>query len=87
VRQLPHCLNGLVDLSKAFDCQPQDRLILKLEAYGLSKSALNLTHIYLSERKQCVKVGLDFSTKYCESRLYMALSKNFDTTGSILTGL
>jgi hypothetical protein len=52
----------LVDLSKAFDCQPQDRLILKLEAYGLSKSALNLTHIYLSERKQCVKVGLDFST-------------------------
>jgi hypothetical protein len=36
-------------------------LILKLEAYGLSKSALNLMYSYLSERKQCVKVGVDFS--------------------------
>jgi hypothetical protein len=36
-------------------------LILKLEAYGLSKSALDLMHSYLSERKQCVKVGVDFS--------------------------
>jgi hypothetical protein len=52
----------LVDLSKAFDCLPKDLLILKLEAYGLSKSALNLTHSYLSERKHCVKVGVDFST-------------------------
>ena len=34
-----------VDLSKAFDCLPQDLLILKLEAYGLSKSALNLMYI------------------------------------------
>jgi retron-type reverse transcriptase len=37
-------------------------LILKLEAYRLSKSALNLMHSYLSERKQCVQVGVDFST-------------------------
>ena len=50
-----------VDLSKYFDCLPQDLLVLKLEAYGLSKSALHLTHSYLSERKQCVKVGVDFS--------------------------
>jgi hypothetical protein len=40
---------------------PHDLLILKLEAYGLSKSALDLMHSYLSERKQCVKVGVDFS--------------------------
>jgi hypothetical protein len=38
-----------------------DNVILKLEAYGLSKSALNLMYSYLSERKQCVKVGVDFS--------------------------
>jgi retron-type reverse transcriptase len=51
-----------MDLSKAFDCLPHALLILKLEAYRLSKSALNVMCSYLYERKQCVKVGVDFST-------------------------
>ena len=51
----------LMDLSKAFDCLPHDLLLLKLEAYGLSKSSLNLINNYLSNRKQCVKVGTSIS--------------------------
>ena len=51
----------LMDLSKAFDCLPHDLLLLKLESYGLSKSALNLLKSYLSNRKQCVKIGQSVS--------------------------
>lgn len=51
----------LMDLSKAFDCLPHDLLLLKLQAYGLSDSAMKLISSYLSNRKQCVKVGVNFS--------------------------
>jgi hypothetical protein len=46
-----------MDLSKAFDCLPHKLLINKLDAYGVSESALKLIKNYLSNRKQCVKIG------------------------------
>jgi retron-type reverse transcriptase len=50
-----------MDLSKAFDCIPHDLLLLKLESYGLSKSYVNLLKSYLSNRKQCAKIGQSVS--------------------------
>ena len=47
----------LMDLSKAFDCLPHDLLLLKLKAYVLDENALHLISSYLSNRKQCVKLG------------------------------
>ena len=47
----------LMDLSKAFDCLPPDLITEKLRAYGLSNDAVELIHDYLSNRKQCVKIG------------------------------
>jgi hypothetical protein len=51
----------LMDLSKAFDCLPHDLLLMKLKAYGLSQSALEMLNSYLTNRKQCVKIGQNTS--------------------------
>jgi hypothetical protein len=50
-----------MDLSKAFDCLPHNLLLLKLEAYGLTKQSLNLIKSYIEEREQRVKVGGPYS--------------------------
>jgi retron-type reverse transcriptase len=47
----------LMDLSKAFDCLPHNLLLLKLEAFGLSKNSLILLQSYLENRKQRIKIG------------------------------
>ena len=46
-----------MDLSKAFDCLPNDLPLLKLKTYGLSENAKKWRAIYLTNRKQCVKLG------------------------------
>ena len=46
-----------MDISKAFDCLPHDLLLLKLKAYGVSENATKLLKSYLTNRKQCVKLG------------------------------
>ena len=50
----------LMDLSKAFDCLPHNLLLLKLEAYGLSKNSLRLLQSYLENRKR-IKIGSYYS--------------------------
>ena len=52
----------MMDLSKAFDCLNYELLIAKLHTYGFSKTALDLIHNYLPNRKQRVKVNGSFST-------------------------
>ena len=51
----------LTDLSKAFDCIPHDLFIAKMEAYGYQTDALNLVYVYLSNRKQRIKINETFS--------------------------
>ncbi len=51
----------LMDLSKAFDCLPHDKMADKLTAYGISHSAIKLLVNYLRHRKQRVKIGSEVS--------------------------
>lgn len=58
----------LMDLSKAFDCLPHKLLLEKLHAYGLAESAVSLIKSYLSDRKQCVKMGNSQSSSLLMSK-------------------
>ena len=51
----------MTDLSKTFDCIPQDLLIAKLEAYGLDNYTICYVYSYLKNRKQCVKINNTYS--------------------------
>ena len=52
----------LADLSKAFDCLSHELIIIKLNAYGFSLSALKLIHNYFSKRQQITKINQYYST-------------------------
>ena len=43
-----------LDLQKAFDCVPHNRLLLKVESYGISGKFLGWIKSFLSDREQCV---------------------------------
>ena len=49
------------DLFKSFECSDHKLLIAKLFCYGVSPSALNLIHPYLSNRTQRIKINNSFS--------------------------
>ena len=53
-----------MDLSKAYDCLPHDRLVAKFEAYDIDKTGLNLLHNYLSNHKQRTKLNSSYSNWY-----------------------
>ena len=50
-----------MDFSIAYDCLPNDLIIAKFGAYGLSKSNLSLLLDYLISRKQRVKISSSYS--------------------------
>ena len=54
------CGMVLMDLSKAYDCLPNDLLLAKMEAYGWSLDSVKLMHSYLVGRKQRVKIGINY---------------------------
>ncbi len=46
----------LIDLSKAYDCIPDDLLLAKLKAYGIEEVSLTLVASYRRNWKQCIKI-------------------------------
>ena len=52
----------LTYLSKAFACLPHELLIAKLHAYRVDVPSLKLLHLYLTKRKQRVKLSGEYSS-------------------------
>ena len=52
-----------LDFKKAFDTVPHERLLLKMKAYGICDKLLQWVRSFLSERKQRVRVGSEYSKK------------------------
>ena len=56
------CAALLTDLSKAFDCLPNDLLLAKLHAYGCDLQLLKLLNSYLGNSHQRVKINHFYSS-------------------------
>ena len=56
-----HAACIIMNLSNAFDCLPNDLLLAKLHAYGLSISTCQFIQSYLTNRKQRVKIQNNYS--------------------------
>ena len=52
----------IIDLSKAFDTLPQDKIICKFQEYGFYESSLKLMESYLIDHKQRVVINNEFSS-------------------------
>mgnify|MGYP003507204238 CR=1 FL=1 len=59
-RTLSFC-EGAATFRKAFDTVPHERLVLKLEAYGITGRISGWVKSFLSDRSQRVRVNDDFS--------------------------
>ena len=53
---------GYIDYAKAFDSVSPQKLCYKLQAYGISGNLLKWIQDFLSERRQCVRVGNTLSS-------------------------
>jgi hypothetical protein len=56
------CVGVFLDLGKAFDTVSVPILLKKLEAYGIRGTALECFARYLSGRRQCVRIGDNYSS-------------------------
>ena len=50
-----------MDLTKAYDCLPEDLLLARLQAYGFSKESIRLFLSYSTDGTQRIKIGSRFS--------------------------
>ena len=51
----------LMDLSKVFDCIPNDFIIARVAAYGIERKTLRLIYSYLNGWNQCLKINNTYS--------------------------